>query len=248
MNARHFLAAPAAALLLITGCASTGAPKADPFEGMNRGTYAFNDAVDRAVLEPVARGYQTVTPQVVRSGVSNAFRNVGDVGNSVNNLLQGKPNGAAASLGRFIINSTLGVLGLFDVATPMGIDRYEEDFGQTLGKWGLNSGPYLVIPLLGPSTFRDFTGRAVDSQLSWARAVDHDRTMYSIMALEVIDLRASLLGAGKSLDEAALDKYQFLRDAYLQRRLRAVNDGKVSQDKLDQLEDDLIPPKEAPRK
>lgn len=246
-----FLTAPtlaAAALVLLSGCASTGAPKADPFEGMNRGTYAFNDAVDRAVFEPVAKGYQAITPQPVRSGINNAFLNVADVGNSVNNLLQGKAAGAATSIGRFIVNSTLGVLGLFDVATPMGLERQEEDFGQTLGKWGVGSGPYLVIPFLGPSTFRDFTGRAVDSQLSWSRAVEHDRTRYSGMALEVIDLRASLLGASKTLDEAALDKYQFLRDAYLQRRLRSVYDGKVPQDKADQLEDDLVPPKvEAPK-
>jgi len=236
---------------LLTGCATLPPGERDPrdrFERTNRAVYRFNDGLDRHIARPLAKGYVKVTPRPVRTGVSNFFQNLFYPTVIVNDLLQGKLKSFGGDTARLVVNTTLGIGGLFDPATQMGLPAGDEDFGQTLGKWGLNSGPYLVIPLLGPSTFRDFTGRAVDSQLSWARAVDHDRTMYSIMALEVIDLRASLLGAGKSLDEAALDKYQFLRDAYLQRRLRAVNDGKVSQDKLDQLEDDLIPPKEAPRK
>ena len=240
---RHYLAVFAAAgIALLSGCASTTTSKADPLEGLNRATYAFNDAVDRAVLEPVAKGYQTVTPGFVRAGVTNLFTNIGDVATSLNNLLQGKPSDAASDAGRFIINSTLGVLGLFDVATPMGLEKHDEDFGQTLGKWGVSSGPFLMIPLMGPSTLRDAVGRPVDGYAGYFRYIDHIRTRNATFALEIIDLRAHFLGASSTLDAAALDKYQFIRDAYLQRRLRGVYDGKAPQDKLDQLEEDLSPP------
>ena len=245
MTPKSLLVSSALFVSMLSGCASTNAPPADPLEGLNRGTYAFNDALDRAVLKPVAKGYQAVTPQFVRSGVSNAFTNLGDVAVAFNSLLQGKPADAASDVGRFLINSTLGVLGLFDVATPMGMEKHDEDFGQTLGKWGVGSGPYLVVPLMGPSTLRDAAGRSVDSQLGWSRQVDHVPTRNSTMAVELVDLRANLLGAGDALDEAALDKYQFLRDAYLQRRLRAVYDGKAPQAELDKLEEALEPPRTA---
>ncbi|MBL8520470.1 MAG: VacJ family lipoprotein [Betaproteobacteria bacterium] len=240
MTFRSVLAAGLAALL--SACASTQAPKADPLEGLNRATHAFNDAADRAVLKPVARGYKAVTPDAVRSGISNVFSNLGDVATGLNNVLQGKPREGASDFGRFVVNSTLGVLGLFDVATPMGLDRHDEDFGQTLGKWGVGPGPYLVLPFMGPSTLRDAVGRGVDSQAGWSKQVDHVRTRNATMGVELVNLRASLLGAGETLEEAALDKYQFLRDAYLQRRLRLVHDGKVSPAQLDQLDDDLAPP------
>ncbi len=227
---------------LLSACASTNAPIADPLEGLNRATYAFNDAADRAVLKPVAEGYKKVMPDFVRAGITNVFSNLGDVAVSLNNFLQGKPTQGGSDAGRFLVNSTLGVLGLFDVATPMGLEKHEEDFGQTLGKWGVGPGPYLVIPLMGPSTLRDVVGRGVDSQAGWAKQVDHVRTRGAGIGVELINVRASLLGAGETLDQAALDKYQFLRDAYLQRRLRLVNDGKVSQQQLDQLDDDLSPP------
>ncbi|HEX4857396.1 MAG TPA: VacJ family lipoprotein, partial [Usitatibacteraceae bacterium] len=217
-------------------------------EGLNRTTDAFNDAVDRAVLKPVAQGYVAVTPGFLRAGVSNASSNLGDVAVGLNNLLQGKPGAALSDAGRFLVNSTLGILGLFDVATPMGLEKHEEDFGQTLGTWGIGPGPYLVVPFMGPSTLRDSFGRGVDSQAGWAKQVDHEPTRYSAFALELINLRAGLLGAGKTLDEAALDRYQFLRDAYLQRRLRLVHDGKVTPQQLDQLEDDLSPPAGVPAK
>ena len=229
-------------LLILSGCASTTTSKADPLEGLNRATYAFNDAVDRAVLEPVAKGYQAVTPGFFRAGVSNLFMNIGDVATSLNNLLQGKAGHAASDAGRFLVNSTLGVLGLFDVATPMGLEKHNEDFGQTLGAWGVNSGPFLMLPLMGPSTLRDASSRPVDSYAGYARYVDHIPTRNSTFGLEIIDLRANLLGASSTLDTAALDKYQFIRDAYLQRRLRSIYDGKAPQDKLDQLEEDLSPP------
>lgn len=228
--------------LLFTGCASTNAPKADPFEGLNRATYKFNDTVDEAVLKPVAKGYKAITPQFVRSGISNAFTNIGDVGTAVNNLLQGKPGNAFSDAGRFLVNSTFGILGLFDLATPMGLEKHSEDFGQTLGKWGVASGPYIVIPLMGPATLRDVAARPVDAYTGYFRYLDHIPTRNSTFGVEIIDLRANLLGASDTLDTAALDKYQFMRDAFLQRRLSQVYDGKVPQDKRDKLEDDLDSP------
>lgn len=234
-----------ACAMLFAGCASTNAPKADPFEGMNRATYTFNDKVDTALLKPIAQGYKAVTPQFARTGVSNAFSNIGDVGTAVNGLLQGKPGNALSDVGRFLVNTTIGVLGLFDVATPMGLEKHNEDFGQTLGKWGVESGPYLVIPLLGPSTLRDLVARPVDSYTGYFRYIDHIPTRNSTFGLEIIDLRANLLGASDTLDTAALDKYQFMRDAFLQRRLSQVYDGKVPQEKRDKLEDDLDTPNTA---
>ncbi len=231
-----------AVALLASGCASTNAPKADPLEGMNRATFAFNDAVDKAVLKPVAQGYQFVTPGFVREGVSNAFNNVGDAAVAANNLLQGKPVDAASDVARLVVNSTLGILGLFDVASPMGLDKHNEDFGQTLGRWGMGSGPYLVIPFMGPSTFRDAIGRPVDGYAGYFRYVKHVPTRNVLLATEVIAVRESLLNASKSLEEASLDRYQFLRDAYLQRRLNQVYDGKASSAMKEQLADDLEPP------
>lgn len=242
MTPKYFAAIALSGAVLISGCASTTAPKADPMEGLNRATYAFNDAVDEAVFKPVAKGYQAVTPGFFRAGVTNLFTNIGDVATALNNLLQGKAGDAASDAGRFLVNSTLGVLGLFDVATPMGLEKHNEDFGQTLGKWGVGSGPFLVLPLMGPSTLRDAIGRPVDSYAGYSRYVDHIPTRNSTLGLEIIDLRSNLLGASSTLDTAALDKYQFVRDAYLQRRLRNVYDGKAPQAKLDQLEDDLVPP------
>ncbi len=242
IHPKYLLAIAVSSLALLSGCASTTASKADPLEGLNRATYRFNDAVDEAVFKPVAKGYQAVTPTFFRAGVTNLFTNIGDVATALNNLLQGKGGHAASDTGRFLINSTLGVLGLFDVATPMGLEKHNEDFGQTLGVWGVNSGPFLMLPLMGPSTLRDAAGRPVDAYAGYSRYVDHIPSRNSAFGLEVIDLRANLLGASSTLDAAALDKYQFVRDAYLQRRLRSVYDGKAPQAKLDQLEDDLAPP------
>ena len=242
INPKYLLVIAVSSLVLLSGCASTTASKADPLEGLNRATYRFNDAVDEAVFKPVAKGYQAVTPTFFRAGVTNLFTNIGDVATALNNLLQGKAGDAASDTGRFLINSTLGVLGLFDVATPMGLEKHNEDFGQTLGVWGVNSGPFLMLPLMGPSTLRDAAGRPVDAYAGYSRYVDHIPSRNSAFGLEIIDLRANLLGASSTLDAAALDKYQFVRDAYLQRRLRSVYDGRAPQAKLDQLEEDLAPP------
>ena len=229
-------------LTIVTGCASVNAPRADPLEGLNRTTFKVNETVDDYVLKPVAKGYQAITPSFVRSGVSNAFSNVGDVGTSVNNLLQGKPANAISDVGRFLVNSTLGVLGLFDVATGMGLEKHEEDFGQTLGRWGVGSGPFLVLPILGPSTLRDTVAKPADAYTSYSRYIGHVPTRNSTQALGIINFRADLLNTTSTLDEASLDKYQFIRDAYLQRRLSQVYDGKVPQAVRDKLEEDLDVP------
>ncbi|MCA3002670.1 MAG: VacJ family lipoprotein [Rhodocyclaceae bacterium] len=237
-----------ATMFTIMGCASTSSPKADPWEGFNRGSFAVNEAIDKALLTPAAKGYQAVTPSFVRSGVSNAFGNVGDVGTGLNNLLQGKTGSALSDFGRVLVNSTLGILGLFDVASPMGLDKNNEDFGQTLGKWGVGSGPYLVLPLLGPSTLRDAIGRVPDRYTSYSQQVEHVPTSNSLLGLDIIRTRAELLATGKTLEEASLDKYQFLRDAFLQRRLSQVHDGKVPQALREKLEEDIEPPAAASSK
>ncbi|HEX9391748.1 MAG TPA: VacJ family lipoprotein [Usitatibacteraceae bacterium] len=241
MTSRLLIALLALATLVLSGCASTS-PKADPFESINRATYKFNDVVDKAVLTPVAKGYQAVTPEFVRTGISNVFSNIGDVATAFNNLLQGKGEDAANDVGRVLLNSTFGLFGLIDIATPGGLEKHHEDFGQTLGKWGVGSGPYLVLPIIGPSTLRDGPARVVDSYAGYFRYIDHIPTRNTTFGVEMVDLRASLLGASSTLDTAALDKYQFVRDAYLQRRLNQVYDGKVPQALKDKLEDDLEPP------
>ena len=213
--------------LLLAGCATTGGEPRDPWEGMNRKTFAFNDALDRAVLKPVAQGYQKVVPAPAREGVNNFYENLEDIATSLNNFLQGKPGQGLSDAGRFIVNTTLGVFGLWDVATPMGLEKHYEDFGQTLGVWGVQPGPYLVIPLLGPSTLRDAPAKAVDP--SWyysnSRLLDNGREYWGFWALDKVRTRAGLLQSEKILDDAALDKYTFIRDAWLQRRRNAVYDG-----------------------
>lgn len=196
----------------------------DPFEGFNRGVFGFNDAVDRAVLKPVATGYQKAVPEIVRTWVGNFFGNLDDAWSLVNLVLQGKPRQAYDMTVRVTTNTVLGLGGFLDIATEAGITRHEEDFGQTLGWWGLPSGPYLVLPLLGPSQIRETAALPLD--MGWDSSfVQHDPTRYSITALEVIDARATLLNATGLLDSVALDRYSFVRDAYVQRRQSLVWDG-----------------------
>lgn len=217
---------------LATGCATVSGPPnpKDPWEGYNRSMYEVNDALDRAVLKPIAQGYQKVTPNVVQAGVTNFFENLQDIGTGVNNLLQGKVASGAGDLGRFVVNSTLGIFGLWDVATPMGLEKHNEDFGQTLGWWGMPSGPYLVLPLMGPSSLRDGPARIVDSFYSPGRAVSDVAARNSLYGLDLVQTRAGLLKAGRVLDEAALDKYSFTREAWLQRRRNMVFDGRPPKD------------------
>lgn len=198
----------------------------DPLERYNRAMFEFNRKLDDQVLRPIARTYRDITPDVVETGVSNFFRNLRNISTIANNLLQFKFEAAFRDTGRFVFNSSFGLLGLIDIATPMGLPSSEEDFGQTLGYWGIDQGYYLVLPVLGPSTTRDVFSVVVDRQLLSPLAyVDPMGAEIALRAGEVIDYRAQLLGGERLLDEAALDPYLFQRDAYLQRRLNLVHDG-----------------------
>ena len=197
----------------------------DPIEGWNRAVFGFNEALDRAVLKPVAEGYKAVVPELVRQGVTNVFANIGDGWSAINQLLQGKPVAAAEMTMRVATNTLFGIGGLFDVASDLGIERRSEDFGQTLGRWGLPAGPYLVLPVLGASSLRDTAALPLDLQWSAAEFTTESATGAGLTLLRVVDVRANLLSAGRMLDEIALDKYVFVRDGYLTRRLSQVYDG-----------------------
>jgi phospholipid-binding lipoprotein MlaA len=200
-------------------------PNADPWESFNRKMFSFNDSLDQVVLRPVARTYVEVTPQFIRTGVSNFFGNLRDLWSAANSALQAKPGPALENTGRFLINTTVGVYGLFDVATPLGLERHSEDLGQTLGWWGVSSGPYVVLPLFGPSTVRDGLGLVVDSQASIISHVSDISHRNELYVGRNIDLRAQLLPITDQMEHVALDKYAFTRDAYLQKRLNDIYDG-----------------------
>lgn len=227
---RHFPALPrvavlAIALALTAGCATgPDANPRDPLEPFNRSVHQFNDAVDSAVLKPVATAYQNVTPSPVRTGVNNFFSNLGDLWSSVNAGLQLRPREATENLMRFSVNTVLGLGGVLDIATEMGIPRTQLDFGHTLGRWGVPSGPYLVLPLLGPSSVRDGTGLVLDVQGDPVAGVDHVPTRNSLSALRIVDTRAGYLRASSLLEDSALDQYSFMRDAYLSRRQNQIDD------------------------
>ncbi|MEQ1775787.1 MAG: VacJ family lipoprotein [Burkholderiales bacterium] len=210
-------------LAFLGGCASTN-PR-DPMEPMNRAFYSFNDGLDNAVLKPVAEGYRAVLPSFARTGVSNFFANINDVLIALNNLLQGKIVNAISDLGRVVINTTVGILGLMDPATELGLEKHNEDFGQTLGYWGIGDGAYIVIPLLGPSNVRDALGKVVDFKTDPVTYINHIRTRNVLWGTRIISNRADLLDTSKILEAAALDPYEFVRDAYLQRRRNLVHDG-----------------------
>lgn len=207
----------------------------DPFEGLNRGVFVFNTFLDRYLFRPVARGYVKVVPTGARTSVSLFFSNLFYPKTIVNQFLQGKPREGAADLGRFLINTTVGLGGLFDPATEMGFVRHDEDFGQTLGSWGLGSGPYLVLPLLGPSSLRDAPARVVDYPLNPAGHLDDDDVELALGLTSSVSTRANLLGFDRLLEES-FDPYAFLREAYLQNRAAAVSDGKRSHDDLQDYE------------
>jgi phospholipid-binding lipoprotein MlaA len=207
------------------GCA-TSVARQDPIEGFNRAVFAFNEGLDTLVIRPVAKGYEFALPEAVRTGVSNFFGNIADVFIAVNNLLQGKPAEAASDAGRFVVNSTIGILGLFDVASDMGLEKHDEDFGQTFGRWGAGPGPYLVVPFFGPRDVRDTVGLALDLTADPVGDIDRVPARNALAALRAISDRAALLPADKIIEEAALDKYSYIRDAYLQRRLHQVYDGR----------------------
>ena len=215
-----------AASLLLVGCAS--APSAnpkDPWESMNRSVASFNDKVDDNVLKPVATGYRNVVPDLIQTGVRNVFNNLADMWSTVNNLLQLKPLNTAESLGRVVVNTVFGIYGIFDVATYIKLERHPEDFGQTLGYWGVPNGPYLVLPLFGPSTLRDGASLPVDFAVSPTQYISDIPTRNQVFALRLVSKRAELLKSGNMLEEASIDKYSFTRDAYLQYRRSQIYDG-----------------------
>lgn len=210
---------PLLAVVLLAGCATgPDANPRDPLEPFNRGVSGFNNAVDRAVLKPVATAYQDVTPGFLRTGVNNFFGNLRDAWSVVNATLQLKPRVATENALRVGFNTVFGFGGLLDIASEMGIERTTLDFGHTLGRWGVPSGPYLVLPIFGPSSFRDATGFAVDTSADLVGRTDDIPTRNSLYVLRAVDTRAGLLRASGLLEGAALDPYSFLRDAYLQRR------------------------------
>lgn len=236
MNAIRFLLT-LIALALTSGCASTPARnRADPLESLNRSVYKFNDTLDKAIVKPVAQGYNAAMPTPGKMMVNNFFSNLDDLIVTANDLLQLKFTQAASDGTRFLFNSTFGVFGLFDV-TPR-LEKHNEDFGQTLGYWGVGNGPYIVLPILGSSTLRDGTGLYVDGQPSKLRRISHMRTRNQIYLTKGINRRAQLLDQEKILDEAALDRYDFIRDAYLQRRQSLIYDGNPPRQKYDLEEED----------
>jgi phospholipid-binding lipoprotein MlaA len=215
----------------------------DPWESFNRKIYAFNDAIDEAVLKPVATAYRDVVPQIVRTGVSNVLGNIGDIWSAANHLLQGKLQDGLEMGMRVVTNTLFGLGGLLDPATEMGLTRRSEDFGQTLGRWGVGTGPYLVLPFLGPSTVRDSAGLVVDRSANNHMLPLSSNEQYGLSALELVSIRAGLLSATKLLDQVALDRYSFLRDAYLARRRDAVYDGAAP---MERFEDDAADPPAKP--
>jgi phospholipid-binding lipoprotein MlaA len=227
------LGVAAIAMAALAGCTTMRSPDPrDPWEGMNRATFEFNDGLDRALVKPVAEGYRFVMPDPARTAVTNFFANLKDPWIAVNQLLQGKPRLAIDDLGRFVWNSTFGLLGLIDVASDMGLAKHNEDFGQTLAVWGADFGPYFVIPILGPSSVRDGVGLIPDAYayLPWQipKWADFDHRVtwqWSLTGLDFVQTRANLLDATDLLEQAALDRYAFVRNAYFQRRRNLIYDG-----------------------
>ena len=229
--------------LALGGCASTQRERnpQDPLEPFNRGMYKFNDAVDKAILKPVAKGYNTVIPEPGKIMVRNFFSNLDDIIVTINDLLQLKFSQAASDGTRVLFNSTFGVLGIINITDRL--EKHNEDFGQTLGYWGFSSGPYIVLPFFGPRTFRDSVGLYVDSYSSPIRLVPNIPTRNEMYVTRTISLRAGLLDQENILDEAAIDRYAFIRDAYLQQRQSLVYDGNPPREKFDDEENSDLPDK-----
>ncbi len=227
------------ALLVLSGCATTNSAVGvnDPFESYNRAMYSFNDTLDRAIIKPVAQGYDAVLPDPIQKGVSNIFSNLNEITVILNDLLQLKFGQALDDTGRFLLNSTVGFAGIFDVAGYAGHESHDEDFGQTLGVWGVEPGAYVVLPFFGPRTVRDSFGLVADIYTDPVTYLDDAGARNALVALEVIDTRANLLGVSKVLEEAAEDQYSYVRDAYLQRRQNLVYDGNPPEEDFDVFSD-----------
>lgn len=216
---------------ILTGCATSGNSK-DPIEGFNRAIFAFNEGLDAAIVKPVATGYDAVLPSPIKTGVTNFFGNIADFFIAVNNVLQGKVGDGITDFGRVVINTTVGILGVMDVATNMGIPKHEEDFGQTFGRWGVGDGAYVVLPVFGSRTVRDTVGLVLDVKADPVANINRVTTRNTLTVLRLIDNRANLLPADKVIEEAALDKYSYVRGAYLQRRLSLIHDGSPPREKV----------------
>jgi len=239
--------------LLATGCATVppagpevpdavAASPLDPWERWNRKVFAFNETLDKAIFAPVAEAYRDVVPSLVRTGVNNVFANINDAWSATNHLLQGKVQSSLEMGMRVLTNTLFGLGGLLDPATEMRLDRRPEDFGQTMGRWGIPNGPFVVLPLFGPSTVRDATGFVLDRQASATRFVDTRLARYSLTWLEFVGIRTSLLDTTTLVDQVALDKYSFIRDAYLSRRRDALFDGAPPMDTFEDEPADAPPP------
>ncbi|HEY9036201.1 MAG TPA: VacJ family lipoprotein [Pseudomonadales bacterium] len=227
---RYFWALGTMLLVSMSAMAEPADEKSiDPWEPMNRGIFRFNDTLDRYTLKPLAEGYRWITPDPVERGVNNVFRNLQEIRNLINQLLQGKPIEAASDTARFLVNSTVGIVGIFDVASHIGLERHEEDFGQTLAVWGVPQGPYLVLPFFGPSSPRGAVGFTMDVYVHPLNEVDDVRVRNSLTALDLASRRADLL---KVEDVIFGDRYIFIRDAYLQQRQALINDGNTEDDEF----------------
>ncbi|MGX5174478.1 MlaA family lipoprotein [Aliikangiella sp. IMCC44653] len=214
------------AIIGLSGCASQSSHQQDPWEGWNRGVYQFNKVVDDNIARPATVGYKAITPDFIEAGVTNVFANLADIPTMFNNLLQGKLGDSISDLGRVVVNTTVGIGGLWDPASEMGLLKHDEDFGQTLGKWGVPSGPYVMLPFMGPSTLRDTFAYPVNSQMDIMGVVDHVPTRNQLKLLELLDRRSSLMKFEDQLKDA-MDEYAFVRDVYLQNRRYKVLDGNI---------------------
>lgn len=222
---RRWALAGLAAVAFAGNALAEGNPK-DPYEGFNRAMFAVNEVIDKYAAKPVAQVYDNVAPLPVKAGVGNFFGNVGDLWIGVNSALQGKLGDAGVDVSRLLINSTVGIFGLFDVASELGLEKHDEDFGQTMAVWGVGSGGYLFWPIIGPRNVRDTGGWAIDSFVDPVWQVTDVPVRNSLVGVRFVDVRASLLPADKVVDEGALDKYAYIRDAYEQRRRNQIFDGR----------------------
>jgi phospholipid-binding lipoprotein MlaA len=250
--------AATAAAAALSGCATGPARNpADPFEPFNRSMFTFNDKVDQYALKPAATVYKNAVPSFVQTGVYNFFGNLGDVWTAMNNLLQGKGADGVSDIMRVAVNSTMGLFGVLDIASEAGLQKHKQDFGATLGVWGIGAGPYVVLPFLGPSTVRDTAALPADYAADPWHYVDPVWVRNSGSALRVIDLRAGVLNASNLIEDAALDRYEFIRDAYLQRRANKIgsaresdadgeNDYSLPEDSDAGLKSDKLSPSNAP--
>ncbi len=230
---RTLLMAPLLAFtFLISGCATTQQADGvdDPLQGYNRMMYSFNNTVDTVIIKPVAKGYDAIVPDPISKGVSNFFSNLNEITVILNDLLQLKFGQAFHDTGRFLLNSTVGIAGVFDIASFSGMEKHNEDFGQTLGFWGIQPGPYVVLPFFGPRNFRDSFGLVGDIFTDPVVYINDSGTRNAVAATRIIDTRANMLGVKKVLDEAAMDEYSYVRDAYMQRRKNLVYDGEPPED------------------